>query len=67
MKEIYITIIDYIEEKYITDLDIPINCIPQIGEEIKIWNEGRWRFYQVTEVSKTININSELELEIAVI
>ena len=66
MKEIYITIIDYIEEKYITDLDIPINCIPQIGEEIKIWNEGRWRFYQVTEVSKTININSELELEIAV-
>jgi len=67
MKEIYITIIDYIEEKYITDLDIPINCIPQIGEEIKIWNEGRWGFYQVTEISKIINLDSELELEIAVI
>ena len=67
MKEIYITIIDYIGEKYITDLDIPINCIPHIGEELKIWDKGRWGVYKVTEISKIINLDSELELEIAVI
>jgi len=66
MKEIYITIIDYYEKKYIADLSIPISCIPRNGEEIKIWNEGRWRFYRVVEISKIINNNRELELEIEV-